>query len=100
VVKVRISAFGLVHLLAIILLGLAIVSVVWASSSNGAAVDWDVLSGGGAPITGGTVTMNSTLGQMGIGPSGSAHIDLGAGFWYGLGEGEFIVYLPILMRNP
>lgn len=84
-----------------ILACLAMAGAVWAGSSDGTAVDWSVLSGGGAPVasSSGAVTMNGTLGQTAIGPGASPHADLGAGFWYGLGARMYTVYLPIIVRN-
>ncbi len=42
-----------------------------------------VISGGGAPSSGGNVTLNDTLGQPIIGPSSSGNVWLGAGYWGG-----------------
>lgn len=48
---------------------------------GGPAVDWWVISGGGAPSNGTGVTLNDTLGQPIIGPgSGSGDITLNAGY--------------------
>jgi hypothetical protein len=40
-----------------------------------------VISGGGAPSSGGNVTLNDTFGQPIIGPSSSGNVWLGAGYW-------------------
>ncbi len=82
------------------LLVLLAVGVGWAGASDGPAVDWAVLSGGGAPASAGQVTLNGSLGQTAIGPAAGGEVSLGAGFWYGLGgAGLYRVYLPILARN-
>ena len=78
---------------------LLLASIAWAGSSANYAVDWQVLSGGGAPAAGGGVTLNGTLGQTAIGSSSISNRVLGAGFWYGLGEGVFELYLPLVLRN-
>ena len=97
--KMRITALGLGILLAILLAGLAVAGAVWAGSSDGTTLDWSVLSGGGAPASGGAVTLNGTLGQTAIGASTGTGATLGAGFWYGLGEGAYEIYLPVTLRN-
>jgi uncharacterized membrane protein (Fun14 family) len=93
---------GLVLLLPLLLVvGLAMASMVWAGSAGGIAVDWSVLSGGGAPAasSAGGVTLNGSLGQTGIGSSSGTGATVGAGFWYGLGEDVYEVYLPVTLRN-
>jgi len=78
---------------------LLLVSITWAGSSDGTAVDWSVLSGGGAPASGGSVTLNGTLGQTAIGSSSGSGVTVGAGFWYGLGARGYTLYLPLVLRN-
>jgi hypothetical protein len=53
-----------------------------ALAQGSAAVNWWVVAGGGAPSTGGGVTMNDTLGQPVIGPSSGGTVSLAAGYWY------------------
>jgi hypothetical protein len=97
----RITVFGLALLLTILLLGLVVAGVVWAGSSANYAVDWSVLGGGGAPAesSSGAVVLNGTLGQTAIGSSATTHGGLGAGFWYGVGERMYNIYLPLVLRN-
>ncbi len=99
--RTQILRLGLAALSLLLLAGLSLAGIVWAGSSDGTAVDWSVLSGGGAPAESGSgaVTMNGTLGQTAIGPGASIGADLGAGFWYGLGEGAYQLYLPLVLRN-
>lgn len=99
--KTGITALGLALLLTILLLGLVVAGVVWAGSSDGIAVDWSVLSGGGAPAesNSGTVALNGSLGQTAIGSSAATHGSLDAGFWYGTGQGMYAVYLPLVLRK-
>jgi hypothetical protein len=94
--KTRMTAFVLASLLIAL-----VASIAWAGSSDGIAVDWSVLSGGGAPAASGSglVTLNGTLGQTAIGPSAASHGSLGAGFWYGVGERIYTTYLPLVLRN-
>ena len=70
--------------LSVLLLG----GVVRAGSSDSYAVEWWVMSGGGAPAVSGSgnVALNGSLGQTAIGPSAGGDATLGAGYWYGVGE--------------
>jgi hypothetical protein len=92
----RIAHAGLVALLLFLLAG-----AVWAGGSANYAVDWSILSGGGAPAesSSGAVTLNGSLGQTAIGPSAASHGSLGAGFWYGAGARGYTVYLPLVLRS-
>ena len=92
---------GLAALSVLLLAGLALAGIVWAGSSDGTAVDWSVLSGGGAPAESGSghLALHGTLSQTAISSSSGTGADLGAGFWYGLGEGAYRLYLPLVMRN-
>jgi hypothetical protein len=94
--RARTALLTLVLLLFTILAGIA-----WAGSSDHYGVDWSILSGGGAPArsSAGNVILNGTLGQSAIGSSAATHRSLGAGFWYGVGEGIYTVYLPLVLRN-
>jgi hypothetical protein len=85
----------------IVLACLALAGVTWAGSADGTAVDWQVLSGGGAPAVSGSghVALNGSLGQTAIGYSSTSHGALDAGFWYGVGEGKFQIYLPLVLRQ-
>jgi hypothetical protein len=87
--------------LGLLVAGLVLTGLVWAGSSDGTGVDWSVLSGGGAPAesSSGAVTLNGSLGQTVIGSSSGFGATVGAGFWYGLGEGIYEVYLPLTLRN-
>ena len=94
--KTRLFHVGLLALPLLLLAG-----VVWASSSDGTAMDWHVLSSGGAPAgsSSGAVALNGSLGQTAIGSSSGTGAAVGAGFWYGLGEGVYEIYLPVVLRN-
>ncbi len=76
--KTKIVAVCLAVLLLILVTGVA-----GAGSSASYAINWQVLSGGGAPASGGNVSLNATLGQTAIGPSSGGNINLGAGYWHG-----------------
>jgi hypothetical protein len=52
-------------------------------AQSGAAIEWWAITGGGAPSSGGNVTLNDSLGQPIVGSSSGDNISLGAGYWYG-----------------
>jgi hypothetical protein len=88
-------------LILVLLLATLGTAVAWASSSDHVAVGWQVLSAGGAPAlsSSGHVALNGSLGQTAIGPSAAGASAQGAGFWYGLGEGVYQTYLPLVLRS-
>ena len=98
--KFRITALILVLLGVLILAGAS-----WAGYSASYAVDWHVLSGGGAPVESisGAVELNGTLGQSAIGISSTDQTNLGAGFWYARSMEDQLplekIYLPVTLRN-
>ncbi len=51
------------------------------AEGSGPALDWWIIAGGGAPSGGAGVSLNDTLGQPIIGPSGGGDVALGAGYW-------------------
>jgi hypothetical protein len=53
------------------------------SLADGPTIGWSVIGGGGVPASGGTVTLNSTLGQTASGPAGGGTVSGGSGYWYG-----------------
>ncbi|MBN1994506.1 MAG: hypothetical protein JW953_17545 [Anaerolineae bacterium] len=99
--ETHIIAVGLAVLLIIVLVGVA-----GAGSSTNYTLDWQVLTGGGAPATGSsTITLNGSMGQTAIGPaSNGSNVTLSAGYWFGIGQGSAPpggepVYLPIILRS-
>ena len=99
--RTQVIRVGLVALSLLLLAGLAMAGIAWAGSSDGTAVDWWVLSGGGAPSesSSGVVALNGTLGQTAIGWSAATHGGLGAGFWYGAGATGAVSGRVILERR-
>jgi len=96
--KTHMVALGLAALLVVLVAGVA-----GAGQSASYAVNWQVLSGGGAPASAGTVSLNATLGQTAIGPSTSTSYKLGAGYWFenmgGQAPGDKLLYLPIIRKG-
>jgi hypothetical protein len=93
--RIRKPVLGLLALLILFVAGAS-----WATGAADYALDWHVMSGGGAPVaSSGDVTLNGTLGQTAIGPSLSGDYDLGAGFWYGALERGAYCYLPLILKR-
>jgi hypothetical protein len=99
--KTRFLRAGLALLPLLLLAALALAGAVTAGSSAHYAVDWQALAGGGAPAVSvsGHAVLNGSLGQTAIGYSSAGHDALGAGFWYGAGQGVYPTYLPLVVRN-
>lgn len=96
--KAQMAALGLGALLTLFLLA----GVAWAGSSANYAINWQVMSGGGAPSESGSgnVTLIGSLGQTAIGPSVADGYDLSAGFWYSAARGGGQpVYLPMILKG-
>ncbi len=90
--KIGIISLSLAALLIVLVAG-----TVWAGQSTHYAIDWQVLSGGGAPASDDTISLNGSLGQTAIGPSTSDSFKLGAGYW--LEQAGGTLYLPIIVKN-
>jgi hypothetical protein len=89
-----------VTLLFLLLCGLLVAATARASvSSNGYAINWDVIGGGAGPLmSGDSYTLNATLGQTAIGWSVNGH-QLGSGYWYGALAVEHNILLPLVLRQ-
>jgi hypothetical protein len=78
------------------------VGAVRPSLSTSRTVDWWVLSGGGAPAMTGRVTLNGSLGQIAIGPSARADVELDAGYWTVARPErppDQFIFLPVALRD-
>ena len=75
---------------------LLIAAGVLASSTT--TIDWWALSSGGGSTAGEKVTQDAMLGQPIVGTSSSGSITLEAGFWPGVGEVSYDIYLPQVSR--
>jgi hypothetical protein len=94
-----------VALILILLAALILAGAAWAGNSANYAVNWQVLSGGGAPVesASGVVVLNGSLGQTAAGISSASQSNLGSGFWYGMNLEDMWaslrIYLPITLQN-
>lgn len=99
--KLRIVSFGLAVLLIMLL-----AQVAGAGSSANYAINWQVLSGGGAPASAGTITLNGSLGQTAVGLASNSTLGVSSGYWSGIDNqvapapGFGPIYLPLITKNP
>lgn len=62
------------------------------------AIDWYLIDGGGAMnVSGGTYTLDGTIGQADAGTSTGGGYTLNGGFWLGAGS-QFKVFLPLMLK--
>jgi hypothetical protein len=81
-----------------IVLLLVLVSMSSAGSSTQYAIEWDVASAGGAPMTSSTYGLAGAIGQPAQGISISPDYVLCAGYWCGI-DVDYTIYLPIVLRD-
>jgi hypothetical protein len=62
---------------------LCALSVAIGLANGTPTIEWWTFNGGGAPSSGGNVTLNDSLGIPIVGPSSGGTVSLGAGYWYG-----------------
>ncbi len=88
------------RLLALLAIGSTLLLVGSAlADPGGPAVNWWVVAGGGGSASGGSVTLNATLGQPIVGDSSGGGTRLGAGYWYGGTTPSYRVYLPVVLHS-
>ena len=92
-IKVTALCLGLVLILLIVGAG-------WAGQSADFAIDWRVMSGGGAPAAGaGGVAMNGSLGQTAIGNAAAGgNLSLNSGYWTSTAEAEWRLHFPAILK--
>ena len=81
-----------------LLCGLLLAGLVRAMSLASYAINWDVIGGGGGPISSASYALNSTIGQAVVGVATDANDELCSGFWCGAAA-EYSIYLPLVLRN-
>jgi hypothetical protein len=80
----------------LVLLLLVIVTTAAAKEPAASAILWRVFSGGGAPASGGNVTLNGSLSQTAIGSAATGSTRLGSGYWYAMQP--YTIMLPMIVR--
>ncbi len=97
---------GMVLAVAVLLLFTADLTGLWrpvrsgiALAQGGPSLDWWVIAGGGAPASGGNVTLSDTLGQPVIGTASGGTIGLTAGYWHGCTAAAAVAPAVSVTRN-
>lgn len=81
---------------------LLVAGIAAAQVSQNYDLSWHVVGGGGAPVASSAHQVNGTLGQLAIGPAGSAgQHSIGSGYWYGVHREApgCKIYLPLVVRG-
>ena len=82
-----------------IVLAVLIVSIAAAQSGSGYDLTWNTIDGGGGSSSGGSYTLDGTLGQFEAGALSGSGYTLSGGFWYGApAAAHFEIYLPVVLR--
>ena len=83
-----------------LLLILLLAGAVWAGQSADFAIDWRVMSGGGAPAaSAGGVAMNGSIGQTAVGKAtGGGSISLDSGYWTSMAKAEWRLHFSAVMK--
>jgi hypothetical protein len=84
-----------------LILALILVTVTRADYDAESGIEWQVLSGGGAPAAHelGSYALNGSLGQSIIGAASNDGLEVSSGFWYGVSREITYLYLPISINH-
>lgn len=83
----------------ILMIFLVLTNSVMAMSSPNFEIDWMVpLSGGGGPASSTNYAIHLTIGQTATGLAQSANFRTGWGFWHGIREAIWELFLPLIQR--
>jgi len=82
-----------------LVIGVLVVGAVAAQNGTGYDLTWWTVDGGGASVTGGSYTLNSTIGQHDASnPLTGGNYSLIGGFW-GAGNGQnYKVNIPLVIK--
>jgi hypothetical protein len=82
-----------------IAVALLIVSIAVAQTGAGYDLTWNTIDSGGGSSSGGSYTLDGTLGQPEAGALSGSGYTLNGGFWYGpSATAHFEIYLPVVLR--
>jgi hypothetical protein len=71
-----------------------------AQTGGGYDLSWNVIAGGGGPISSTSYAINATIGQAAVGRVGNSTFELCSGFWCGAALAvEYKIYLPVVLKN-
>jgi len=69
-----------------------------ASSGGDYTLDWYTIDGGGGTSAGGDYALSGTIGQPDAGQMNGGDYDLAGGFWAGIVEELYELFLPLITR--
>ena len=69
-----------------------------ASSGGDYTLDWYTLDGGGGTSAGGNYALSGTIGQLDAGGMSGGDYALSGGFWSGIVEAFYELFLPLITR--
>ncbi len=81
----------------LLLIGLLLLLSSTALAAGAPALDWYVSGGAGGHAAAGSLSLDHTLGQAGIGEYWAAGSNLCSGFWCGI-TGDGSTYLPLVVH--
>ena len=90
--------FGKILFMTVVLALLLIASAVFASSGGDYALDWYTIDGGGGTSIGGDFSISGTIGQPDAGQMSGGDYTLASGFWAGIVEAVYELFLPLIQR--
>jgi hypothetical protein len=62
-------------------------------------LSWNVLGAGGGTSTSAHFSLSSTIGQAAVGEKSSPHFESCTGFWCGLRDFIYEIFLPLIMKG-
>lgn len=98
---VALLIIGVVLIGAVALFVLSVVSAVAEPlpDSPNFSYTWDVVGSGGTTMTSTSYTVLSTTGQPVVGETSSAGYTLQSGYWAGVKEWIYRIFLPLVLRT-
>lgn len=82
------------------LLGVLLAAMpILAGSSATFTVPWETVARGGNEMASTNYRIQSTAGQSIIGPTAGTNYAVGAGYWYGVREPTYDLFLPLILRS-
>lgn len=81
-----------------VIFALLIVSIALAQSGNSYDLTWNTIDGGGGSSSGGSYSLDGTIGQADAGTLIYGGYTLNGGFWSGA-RSQFTVFLPLILRH-
>lgn len=92
---------GVLSIGAVVLLAFSVMGAVAEPlpDSPSFSFTWDVVGSGGTTMSSASYTVLSTSGQAAVGETSSTGFTLQSGYWAGIKEWIYEIFLPLLMKN-